>query len=112
MRRRIALVAGTVVTVCLGGSAAGAQLRPQSAATVPRAGARRQNPAQQTGVANRAQLERLAGQIRSRFGPVNGIFHAAGIAGDGLIHFKTTVAANRVLAGRRQAASSDNHAPR
>ena len=58
MTRRIALVAGTVVTVCLGGSAAGAQLRPQSGATVPRAGARRQNPAQQTGVANRAQLER------------------------------------------------------
>lgn len=59
MTRRIALVAGTVAAVCVGGSTAGAQLRPQSAATLPRAGARQQkNAAQQEGAASRAQLER------------------------------------------------------
>lgn len=58
MRWRLALVAGVVVAIGVGGTGAGAQLRPQSAAALPRAGAREQRPAQQAGAANRAQLER------------------------------------------------------
>jgi len=58
MRRRTALVAGAVIAVCLGGRAAGAQLRPQAATARPRVGMRQQKPAQQAGAADRVQLER------------------------------------------------------
>ncbi|CAD1792148.1 amino acid adenylation domain-containing protein [Xanthomonas euroxanthea] len=45
-------------------------------------------------------VERLAASAHAHFGPVNGIFHAAGLPGDALIHDKTLAAARRVMASK------------
>ena len=49
-------------------------------------------------VADADSVRAAAAAIRRRFGPINGVIHAAGIAGGGLIDLKTVEAAERVLA--------------
>ena len=49
-------------------------------------------------VANRDQLAALLERVRARFGAVNGVIHAAGVAGGGVIQVKTTAMADAVLA--------------
>jgi acyl transferase domain-containing protein len=49
-------------------------------------------------VADREQMRRVVAQALSRFGRLDGVIHAAGVAGGGLIQLKTREAAGRVLA--------------
>lgn len=49
-------------------------------------------------VCDRAQVAELAAQIRRRFGVLNGIIHAAGVAGGGIIQLKSVAEARRVMA--------------
>src|SRR6185312_10665326 len=49
-------------------------------------------------VSDAAAMSALADRIRARFGPVDGIIHAAGVAGGGLIPLRTPAQVARVLA--------------
>jgi phthiocerol/phenolphthiocerol synthesis type-I polyketide synthase E len=49
-------------------------------------------------VANEEQMKTVLAQARSRFGEINGVVHAAGVAGGGIIQLKTPAMANNVLA--------------
>ena len=49
-------------------------------------------------VANEEQMQNVLAQARSRFGEINGVVHAAGVAGGGIIQLKTAAMANNVLA--------------
>jgi acyl transferase domain-containing protein len=53
-------------------------------------------------VSVRADMERVAQLTRERFGPVNGIFHLAGLPGGQLIHRHSGPAADAVLAPKVQ----------
>ncbi len=48
-------------------------------------------------VADRAQMEQALAQIHQQFGPVNGLFHVAGLPGEGLMQLKQPADAARVL---------------
>jgi NAD(P)-dependent dehydrogenase (short-subunit alcohol dehydrogenase family) len=52
--------------------------------------------------ADRQSMERLRGQALARFGRIDGIFHAAGVPGAGLIATKTREAAEAVMAPKVQ----------
>jgi phthiocerol/phenolphthiocerol synthesis type-I polyketide synthase E len=49
-------------------------------------------------VADEAQMSDLLAEARRRFGPINGVIHAAGVPGGGIIQLKTEEMAARVLA--------------
>jgi acyl transferase domain-containing protein/acyl carrier protein len=49
-------------------------------------------------VTNLEQMQTLKTQICDRFGKINGVIHAAGIAGGGIIQLKTSLVADSVLA--------------
>ena len=49
-------------------------------------------------VANEEQMKTVLTEARSRFGEINGVVHAAGVAGGGIIQLKTPAMANNVLA--------------
>ena len=49
-------------------------------------------------VANEEQMRDVLAQTRSRFGEINGVVHAAGVAGGGIIQLKTPAMAGNVLA--------------
>lgn len=49
-------------------------------------------------VANAEEMRQVLDNASRRFGPVNGVVHAAGLAGDGLMQLKTAEAATDVLA--------------
>ncbi|HEX8149371.1 MAG TPA: SDR family NAD(P)-dependent oxidoreductase, partial [Pyrinomonadaceae bacterium] len=49
-------------------------------------------------VSDEAQMRRAVAEGEGRFGPVNGIIHAAGVPGGGAIETKTSEMADRVLA--------------
>jgi polyketide synthase PksJ len=51
----------------------------------------------QADVANEAEMEKAIAQARQRFGKINGVIHAAGIAGDGIIELKQREGADSVL---------------
>jgi acyl transferase domain-containing protein/thioesterase domain-containing protein/acyl carrier protein len=51
----------------------------------------------QANVADLGAMRQVLSQARSRFGPINGVLHAAGIIDDELIQFKTRESAARVL---------------
>ncbi len=53
-------------------------------------------------VADSAQMESVRGQALARFGRVDGVFHAAGIAGGGLLATRTAAQAAAVLAPKVQ----------
>jgi non-ribosomal peptide synthase protein (TIGR01720 family) len=53
-------------------------------------------------VANREQMQQALDETHERFGPVNGVFHVAGVPGEGLIQFKTPDQAAQVLAPKLQ----------
>jgi len=44
----------------------------------------------QADVADSAQMRQVIEQVRTRFGPIHAVIHAAGVAGGGLLAFKTT----------------------
>ncbi len=48
-------------------------------------------------VADRSQLERALDEVAAVFGPVNGVLHLAGVAGDGMLQFRGRGEAERVL---------------
>jgi len=48
-------------------------------------------------VADRPQLARALDEVAATFGPVNGVLHLAGVAGDGMVQFRSRAAAQRVL---------------
>ncbi|MFL6122119.1 SDR family NAD(P)-dependent oxidoreductase, partial [Actinophytocola sp.] len=48
-------------------------------------------------VADDAQLEAAIKRIRERFGPVDGVLHAAGISGDGMLELRTAEQVDAVL---------------
>ncbi|WP_320068799.1 SDR family NAD(P)-dependent oxidoreductase [Micromonospora sp. RTGN7] len=48
-------------------------------------------------VADPAALRRALDEVAAAFGPVNGVFHLAGLAGDGMLQFRGRDAAERVL---------------
>jgi NAD(P)-dependent dehydrogenase (short-subunit alcohol dehydrogenase family)/acyl carrier protein len=48
-------------------------------------------------VADRAQLDQALDRVAREFGPVNGVLHLAGIAGDGMLQFRGREQAGRVL---------------
>jgi acyl carrier protein len=48
-------------------------------------------------VASRAAMERVVAAAEARFGPIHGVFHAAGVAGGGVIALKTPEQAANVL---------------
>nr|QEO74258.1 condensation domain-containing protein [uncultured bacterium] len=54
----------------------------------------------QADVADRAQMQGAIGRIRQRFGDINGVIHAAGIAGGGTIEVKTREGAEREIAAK------------
>ncbi|MEM7129201.1 MAG: SDR family NAD(P)-dependent oxidoreductase, partial [Chloroflexota bacterium] len=49
-------------------------------------------------VANLEQMESIIEQAQEHFGPINGVIHAAGVAGGGIIQHKTHGEAERILA--------------
>jgi acyl transferase domain-containing protein len=49
-------------------------------------------------VANEEQMKTVVEQARSQFGEINGVVHAAGVAGGGIIQLKTSSMAGNVLA--------------
>ena len=49
-------------------------------------------------VTDEAQMRRVIEQARERFGEINGVIHAAGMAGGGIVQIKTPAMAARVLA--------------
>ena len=49
-------------------------------------------------VANELQMRSLVNEVHARFGKINGVFHAAGVPGGGLIQLKTTERVDSVLA--------------
>ncbi len=49
-------------------------------------------------VANEEEMRAVFAQTHSRFGEINGVIHAAGVAGGGIIQLKTESMANNVLA--------------
>jgi len=51
-------------------------------------------------VSDAKRLNEVVAQIGDRFGPVDGVFHAAGVPGDGLIQLKTADKADKVLAAK------------
>ncbi|HEV3458631.1 MAG TPA: amino acid adenylation domain-containing protein, partial [Thermoanaerobaculia bacterium] len=51
-------------------------------------------------VADRTSMRRALAQARRRFGPLNGVVHAAGVPGAGLLRATTREAAARVLAAK------------
>ncbi|MBA4147177.1 MAG: amino acid adenylation domain-containing protein [Verrucomicrobia bacterium] len=51
-------------------------------------------------VTNEQEMKRAIDQVRSRFGAINGVIHAAGVAGGGIMQIKTRQAAERVLSGK------------
>jgi acyl carrier protein len=51
-------------------------------------------------VTDRAALERAIGEVHRRFGPIQGVVHAAGVAGGGLIQRHTAAESERILAPR------------
>jgi acyl transferase domain-containing protein len=51
-------------------------------------------------VTNAAAMKVLRKRVRQRFGEVNGVIHAAGVAGGGMIALKTTEQACRVIASK------------
>jgi acyl transferase domain-containing protein/acyl carrier protein len=55
---------------------------------------------QQADVRDREQMEAVLRQSRERFGPLHGVIHAAGIAGGGLMQFKTAEQAAAVLGAK------------
>jgi acyl transferase domain-containing protein/acyl carrier protein len=48
-------------------------------------------------VADHRQMQQAIDDTHERFGPVNGVFHVAGVPGEGLIQLKTPEVADRVL---------------
>ena len=52
----------------------------------------------QADVVNREQMRAALEQATTRFGPIHGVLHMAGIAGEGIAHLKTIEAAASVLA--------------
>lgn len=48
-------------------------------------------------VADEAQLEAAIKRVRERFGPINGVLHAAGVSGDGLLELRTEEQVDAVL---------------
>jgi acyl transferase domain-containing protein/acyl carrier protein len=48
-------------------------------------------------VSDRQEMQRAIGTIEARFGPINGVVHAAGISGGGLVQLKTSDATESVL---------------
>ena len=48
-------------------------------------------------VADEAGLREVVARVRQRFGPVNGVLHAAGVAGDGLLELRTREQIDGVL---------------
>ncbi|MFG6101409.1 SDR family NAD(P)-dependent oxidoreductase [Leptothoe sp. EHU-05/26/07-4] len=52
----------------------------------------------QVDVANLDAMQQMMAKAQEQFGPINGVVHAAGILGDGLISFKTREDAEGVLA--------------
>jgi acyl transferase domain-containing protein/acyl carrier protein len=53
-------------------------------------------------VADRAQMRQAVDAAHDRFGPINGVFHVAGVPGEGLIQVKTREMAARVLSPKIQ----------
>jgi acyl transferase domain-containing protein len=53
-------------------------------------------------VADQEKMERVVDAARERFGPINGVFHVAGVPGEGLIQVKAREMAARVLAPKVQ----------
>lgn len=51
----------------------------------------------QADVADKAGLETAVSQAEAQFGPIRAVFHAAGVAGSGLMQLKTDAAADLVL---------------
>jgi amino acid adenylation domain-containing protein len=49
-------------------------------------------------VSDREQMQRALEQVRSRFGAIHGVIHAAGLPGGGLIQLKTREQAEKVMA--------------
>ena len=49
-------------------------------------------------LADRDELQAALSEARRRFGPIEGVFHCAGLAGSGLIHLKTRPLVESVLA--------------
>jgi acyl transferase domain-containing protein/acyl carrier protein len=53
-------------------------------------------------VTNREQMQQVLDEAHEQFGPVNGVFHAAGVPGEGLIQLKTPDVAAQVLMPKLQ----------
>ncbi len=53
-------------------------------------------------VSDRQSMEAAIGTVHTHFGPINGVIHAAGIAGGGLIQLKKPEATDQVLAAKVQ----------
>ena len=56
----------------------------------------------QADVANEEQMRRAVQKAIGQFGAIHGVFHAAGVAGTGLMQFKTSEQAAKVLAPKVQ----------
>ncbi len=56
-------------------------------------------------VTRRDEMEAMLQAAEERFGPLHGVFHAAGVAGGGLLRLKTREAARRVLAPKVRGAA-------
>jgi amino acid adenylation domain-containing protein len=46
------------------------------------------------------QMHRVVAQVQAQFGPINGVIHAAGLPGGGVIQLKTRAAAENVMAAK------------
>jgi acyl transferase domain-containing protein/acyl carrier protein len=53
-------------------------------------------------VTDATQMQEVVRKAEKRFGPIHGVLHAAGIASDGIIQFKTSEATAKVLAPKVQ----------
>lgn len=56
-------------------------------------------------VTDREQMRRVVAEAKARFGAINGVVHAAGIAGGGMLALKTREAASAVLAPKIEGAA-------
>lgn len=57
---------------------------------------------EQACIENESQMRRIIRSIQKRFGTINGVIHAAGVAGGGVAQFKTLAEYNRVLLPKLQ----------
>lgn len=49
-------------------------------------------------ITNHSEIKKIISSVKKQFGQINGVFHAAGIAGGGMMQLKAEETANRVLA--------------